>query len=180
MDTFTDKSWEFKRESLLQRIDIHSRKVEALKYHDLFKQLAGNPSSIVILAAYYSSKFHEKQMTLRELYKSVIKDGKESNEYRDDISSEFKATICKNNISLNLTTEASIRLLQDSAIEHLNMLYYLGCLPGGVMMDQLKEMREDVETSLEILDGMAFLEHDEPQEYGYEKKVLTTHLIAHV
>ena len=37
MDTFTDKSWEFKRESLLQRIDIHSRKVEALKYHDLFK-----------------------------------------------------------------------------------------------------------------------------------------------
>lgn len=37
MDTFTDKSWEFKRESLLQRIDTHSRKVEALKYHDLFK-----------------------------------------------------------------------------------------------------------------------------------------------
>ena len=113
-------------------------------------------------------------MTLTDLYKRVIKDGKENSDFRDDVSSELKATISKNNISLTLTTEASIRLLEDSEPKHLEMLYYLGCLPGGVMLEQLKKMRTDVDKSIRILDDMAFLEH------GEEKIVLTTHLIEHV
>ena len=34
-----------------------SRPVETLSYHDLFKQLSGNPTSIVILAKCYSNPF---------------------------------------------------------------------------------------------------------------------------
>ena len=74
-------------------------------------------------------------MTLTELYKRVIKDGKENNDFRDDVSSQLIATVSKNNISLSLTTEASIRLLEESEPKHLNLLYYLGCLPGGVMLE---------------------------------------------
>ena len=74
-------------------------------------------------------------MTLTELYKRVIKDGKENSDFPDDVSSELKATISKNNISLTLTTEASIKLLKESEPKHLEMLYYLGCLPGGVMLE---------------------------------------------
>ena len=174
IDTFTDRSKENIRSVLMKRIDLPSRQVEALQYHDLFKQLSGNPSSIVILAAYYCYPFHQKKMTLTELYKRVIKDGKENSDFPDDVSSELKATISKNNISLTLTTEASIKLLKESEPKHLEMLYYLGCLPGGVMLEQLKKMRTNVDESIRILDDMAFLEH------GEEKIVLTTHLIEHV
>ena len=34
-----------------------SRPIEALSYHDLFRQLSGNPTSIMILAACYSNPF---------------------------------------------------------------------------------------------------------------------------
>ena len=136
-----------------------TRQHEALSYHDLFKQLSGNPSSIVFLAACYSSPLH-KINSLTELYKKVLANhaGSGDNEDRDDISSNLKVTMSKNNMSLNLTIDASIKLLEESAPNCLNLLYFLGCLPRGVMHDQLKEMWTNVDEYLKILDDMSMLE----------------------
>ena len=119
----------------MKRLDVVSRQYEALSYHDLFKQLSGNPSSIVILAACYSNPF-QKINSLTELYKKVIANhsGTGDNEDRDGASSSLRATLSKNNMSLNLTIDASIQLLEGSAPNCLNLLYFLGCLPGGVML----------------------------------------------
>ena len=124
------------KQALLNKLDVLNRQYEALSYHDLFKQLSGNPSSIVILAACYSNPFR-KLNSLTELYKKVLTNFAEAEaaEDRDDISSGLKPTVSKNNMSLNFTTDASIKLLEESAPKCLNLLYFLGCLPGGVMHD---------------------------------------------
>ena len=129
----------------------------------------------MILAACYSNPFHNVN-SLTELYKKVLTDhvGSSDSADRDDASVNLKATISKNNMSLNFTTNASIKLLEESAPSCLNLLYFLGCLPGGVLHDQLKEMWTDVDESLKILDDMSLLEQ------GEEKVVLTTHLIKYV
>ena len=152
-----------------------SRQYEALSYHDLFKQLSGNPSSIVILAACYSNPFRNVK-SLTELYKRVLSNITDSgnSEGRSEVSSNLKATFSKNNMSLSFTTDASIKLLEESAPKCRNLLYFLGCLPGGVLLEQLKEMWTEVDESYKILDDMSFLEPSE------DKVVLTTHLIKYV
>ena len=135
-DRIPDPVTEGFKQTLSKKLGVLSRQYEALSYHDLFKQLSGNPSSIVILAACYSNPFHNVN-SLTELYKRVLTNITDTGngEDRDDISSNLKATISKNNMSLTFTTEASIKLLEESAPKCLNLLYFLGCLPGGLMLD---------------------------------------------
>ena len=66
-------------------------------------------------------------------------------------------------ISLENTTRMSIELLEQSANSeaHMDVLYLLGCLPGGVMDSQLKLMYgKEVTNSLEKLKALSFLEYE--------------------
>ena len=66
----------------------------------------------------------------------------------------------KNNISLNFTMEASIQLLDDSSQEAVNLLYFLGCLPGGVGQEDLQEIWNGKNTGqdIDLLESMSLLQ----------------------
>ena len=110
----------------------------ALKHHDLFRSVHGNPTSIRFLAACFSNK--EKPKSLLELYArllhektlvSVVGNEKEGKVDR----TKSKPEISKNNLSLNFSTEAIIQVLEEANPKSLNLFYFLGCLPGGLMPD---------------------------------------------
>ena len=113
-----------------------------------------------MLAACHSNPFF-KTNSLAELYQKVRSGGNLCVECDLSISSD-KPRIGKNNISLNFTMDASIQLLEDSSPDTLNLLYFLGCLPGGMKLDQLKELwyGPDIEKGIEILDTMSLLQPD--------------------
>ena len=76
-------------------------------------------------------------------------------------------------ISLDVAAEMSVKLLEDLPYpdDDKNLLYFLGCLPGGLSMGQLKELWRDPEEPVEMLRKMSFLEK------GVDKFVLTANLI---
>ena len=76
----------------------------------------------------------------------------------------------KNNYSLEFTIATSISLLQASDPHSYNLLYFLGCLPGGVTTGQLKNLWNDPDKHLGKLYQMSFLEQ------GVEKHMLTPKL----
>ena len=41
----------------------------------------------------------------------------------------------KNIMSINVSAEMSVKLLDDMGYDDTNLLYFLGCLPGGVTKD---------------------------------------------
>ena len=59
------------RKKLEPIVELYRRKIEALSYHDLFKQLSGNPTSIVILASAIANKFI-KQQTIADIYVTAV------------------------------------------------------------------------------------------------------------
>ena len=77
----------------------------------------------------------------------------------------------KNIMSINVSAEMSVQLLEDMGHDDTNLLYFLGCLPGGVTKDQLSAMWTTWEpaalkASLKRLKQLSLLER------GVEKKVL--------
>ena len=153
------------RKKLTDTLLVRDRYIEALSYHDLFGQLHGNPQSIVILAAAFSNPF-AKVNTLTSLYDQVLLD-KNSRQEAEDFESggdnyNQKGTVIRDNyMSLQACAEASIQLLESASPECLNLLYFLGCLPGGVNRQQLKEMWSDVQEHLDTLKKLSFLDVSE-------------------
>lgn len=73
----------------------------------MFKQLSGNPTSIVFLAACYANPFKANKLT--DLYERILHEKNiEDDESENQSQNAGKPKISKNNMSLNLTTEASI------------------------------------------------------------------------
>ena len=109
-------SEEFKKKFSEKLYYRKSIPVETLSYHDLFKQLSGNPTSIVILAKCYSNPFF-KFNSLAQLYKKVLDQRSLTEDESDyDVRSEVvRPVISKNNFSLNFTIEASLGLLEQLA-----------------------------------------------------------------
>ena len=66
-----------------------------------------------------------------------------------------------NNISLKMSTEASINLLQTSKPETFDLFLFLSCFPDGVKQDQVAKLmgnEQNIDHSLETLESLAFLE----------------------
>ena len=59
------------RNMMLKMLKLYDRHIEALQYHDLFRQLSGNPTSIVILASALANPMLNCT-TMADLYKSAI------------------------------------------------------------------------------------------------------------
>ena len=55
--------------------------------------------------------------------------------------------------------EASIQLLEDSSQEAVNLLYFLGCLPGGLKVGSIKETwhGKNTDRDIDLLENMSFL-----------------------
>ena len=118
-----------------------------------------------MLAAAFSNPF-TKVNTLTTLYDQVLLD-KSRNQEEDDFDSagdnsyQRGTGIRENYLSLRCCAEASIQLLESSLPECLNLLYFLGCLPGGVNRQQLKEMWSDDQEHLDTLKKLSFLDQSE-------------------
>ena len=161
-------------------IKIHllnlSKRTDALASHDMFKQLSGNPTSITMIAAIHANPMIKQR--LLEMYK-LIKSEKNIvvDELGDDGDEQAIPRVYKNTMSLKISTEMSVKLLEEA--DNLQMLYFLGCLPGGVNRKQLLKMREmeqdrkQLDQSIKNLDELSFLES------GVEKVVLTPYMISY-
>ena len=170
----------FKKKMLIM-LRSHITLVEALCYHALFKELAGNPTSIVILASVLANDTIKNCNTLTELYESTINERrdhyKEGDQDDDDASSREgdndMEKLTPNNFALTFAIETSIKLLDASNKPALRLLYMLGCLPAGVTMQQLEELITDPEEPTHVLAKMCFTENDE------DRIRLTPHMIEH-
>ena len=79
-----------------------------MESHDLFKQLAGNPLSICILASFHKSDFFTNN-DLASIYKRMTNQKSEHDETQED--EQDIHCYMQNRISLCLSTEATISLL---------------------------------------------------------------------
>lgn len=132
-------SEQFKKD-IISTIANRKKLIEALAYHDMFRQLSGNPTSITMIAALLKNPLIERtdNNPLVDMYKRIKSE-------KDIVVNELEekngvATVYKNNMSLQISTEASVNLLEQASPEDMSLLYFLGCLPGGVKEDQLKKM----------------------------------------
>ena len=85
-----------------------------------------------MLAAAFANRF-TKLDNLVKLYEQVQQDKIKSMKFTDCGDGQNAGIIIgENYLSLQAGAEASINLLESSFPECLNLLYFLGCLPGGV------------------------------------------------
>lgn len=75
------------------------------------------------------------------------------------------ASFVKNNvISMRVTLESSVAMIQKYNPESIKVLYFLGCLPGGIEMHQLNLMlkqtisQERLVDHIKLLDSMQLLD----------------------
>ena len=128
--------------------------MQALAIHDLFRQLCGNPLSIMMMAAIHKvktekepqfmrnisshSKLSEWEMnndTLQAVYR-IVKD--ERGIIDDDARSMGAKSAMsrrpphRNHMSLRISTEASLNLLQSTQRTAYELFYFIGCLKDGI------------------------------------------------
>ena len=108
----------------------NSKVVEILSYHDLFRLLQGNPTSLTRAANVYINPFNET-LSLLDLYNSV----KQSNNLRDEDGQPEKIDDLRpkprlNNESIQAMTQLAIDMLPSDDAKSL--LYFIGCLPAGL------------------------------------------------
>ena len=143
-----------------------------LAKHDMFRNLfLGNPTSITMMAS-----AHQNPMiscTLVQMYDSLKQDSKIKFEL---VSYEYNGKPVpievENIMSINVSAEMSVKLLEDLGHGDVNLLYFLGCLPDGITMHQLDTIwttqdNESLKDCMKRLKQLSLLEH------GVERKVLT-------
>ena len=81
-------------------------------------------------------------------------------------------------MSLKISTEMSIELLESKRKEDVDLLYFLGCLPGGFKtVEALQSMyphQHDLYDSIKSMKDLSFF------EVGAEKTMLSPHVIDYV
>ena len=112
--------------------------------------MSGNPTSIVILASALANQRGRIQ-TLSDLYETCVKNKKEIFKTDNENNSEIEGrgynpeSMSSNNFSLQFTIDMGIKLLKETSEHSIELLYLLGCLPGGLTLSQLSEMWPDPE-----------------------------------
>lgn len=159
----------------------HKNLIEALAAHDMFRQLSGNPTSITMIAAIIKNPMIKKaeKNTLIDMYNRiksekdiVVEDLAEEGE---EFNMKAIPRVYKNTMSLKISTEMGVKLLETTYPDDMYLLYFLGCLPGGVKFYQLKQMwDQNLEKSLGNLEQLSFL------EVGVEKYVLTPYMLSYI
>ena len=126
------------------RLMSHKNLIEALAAHDMFRQLSGNPTSITMIAAIIKNPMIKKaeKNTLIDMYNRiksekdiVVEDLAEEGE---DFNMKAIPRVYKNTMSLKISTEMGVKLLETTYPDDMYLLFFLGCLPGGVKFYQLK------------------------------------------
>lgn len=133
----------------------------------MFQQMAGNPTSITMVsAACKNENFDLGPNKLIYMYDNIVQNnrilineigigdgsGKGGRRLRQ---------VQNHKISLEFSTHCSIQLLEQSSKDDVQVLYFLGCLPGGIREPQLRQMLDrQVKLTLEKLESLSFLENE--------------------
>ena len=87
----------------------------------------------------------------------------------------------QNIMSLQVAAEMSIKLLESTYKEDIPLLYFLGCLPGGIHKDKLPDMCkykfDTIELSLSRFEELSLFEEYDSQK---QKLLLTPTMIQHI
>jgi len=155
-------------QKLAKKIKSQSIKLEKiLKDHELFKQFFGNPFSINLLAFCFNTPATK---SLTKVYQ-LVREGKLAiNSLEEDLNVEMKQTkggkdkrqTNENSISLQLSMQATICMINEHSQDAESLYYFLGLLPDGILVSQLRQVwtyaNEDIEKSVNILKQFHFIE----------------------
>ena len=145
-----------------------------LASHDMFRHMRGNPTSITMMASIHFNPLI--QNSLVDMYQSIRS---EQNILVEELDCNYGGKVIprqvENIMSLNVAAEISVKLLESSNKEDMDLLYFLGCLPGGVTEEQLLKLwNNDVSESLERINALSFF------EIGIERLQLTPTMINYI
>ena len=156
-------------------------RVECLSHHDMFRQMSGNPTSITLIAAIHANPLYKKDHhnELVDMYNRVKSEEKiVVEEIGDQEKAGSQKSYIKNFMSLNISTEMSIKLLEEAHPPDLRLLYFMGCLPSGVRTaDELQKMYacdHNINETLERLQQLSFF------EVGVDKYLLSPYMMYFV
>lgn len=103
--------------TFLNREDPKEAKIKCLVLHDMFRQFCGNPTSIAMIAGIYANQMIKKtENQLIDMYKRIKSEQdivieQIGDEYNKKGGKQADKSI-KHYISLNISSEMSIKLLQ--------------------------------------------------------------------
>ena len=123
-------------------LKARDRQFTLLAKHPLFVKLYGNPTAIVQAANCYLHHIKDqKSGKLVEIYGMLKTRLSMLNKNKKEIDTYLKEKQNQNSFSLEVATRMTLSLLpQDSSIKGL--VFFLGCLPGGISIDWLKRIHE--------------------------------------
>lgn len=119
-------------EAQLSSPALNTKLIDILSYHDLFRLLQGNPTSLSRAANIYINPFNEVN-SLRDLYtqvklNNISEEGPEADQKFDDTRPKPRL----NNESLQATTKLAIEMLP--SMDAKSLLYFIGCMPAGATL----------------------------------------------
>ena len=86
----------------------------------------------MMASIYYN---HMIKCSLVQMYESLKKEERIKVELMDyDYDGRPIPLEVKNIMSINVSAEMSVKLLEDMGNDDINILYFLGCLPAGINM----------------------------------------------
>ena len=92
----------------------------------------GNPTSIMMIAAIQMNSMIEPN-NLVETYRAIKREKNIAINHLDYASDKSSMPrMIENIMALKVAAETSVKLLESTQLDDINLLYFLGCLPGGV------------------------------------------------
>lgn len=172
-DAPTEITPEF-QSKLRQKLNIRRNWNMILASHDMFKHFGGNPTSITMIASIYFNPIISN--TLVDMYQSIKSETNiVVNELEYGRDGKPIPKVLENIMSLNVASEMSVKLISQTYPEDVDLLFFIGCLPGGVQDKQLEKMwGKDISRSLERLSELSFF------ETGTNKLNLTPTMISYI
>ena len=112
---------------------------------------------------------------LSKIYESVIEERNffdEDNKSKNDLPSpRSRGPPHKNYMSLKISTEANLSLLQDTSNDGLELLYLISCLKDGIKLNLLSELYgRDVTELVTYLDKLSLLEEGDWRKATQEQR----------
>ena len=100
--------------------------------------MQGNPTSITMIAAIHCNPMIKKNEgnTLVDMYERIKSEKNIVIEELDyEVGGKVIPRVIENIMSLKVAAEMSVALLESTQLDDINLLYFLGCLPGGVTVE---------------------------------------------
>ena len=138
-DTVTNK----KNLSTYLKQNGQRARLALLEKHPLFEYLFGNPTSLIQAANCYLHEI-EDQVEVGKL-KSIYKLMKDCLQRFGNFKKELTNDRIKNDFSLEVATRMTLDMIPNEESDAKNLLYFLGCLPGGISKENIKDMWDQPE-----------------------------------